>query len=90
MESKANHFIGKSQFGFRRGSVTRELIATLRMLYERCLEHDQAVFVCFVDYEKTFHRVHWTKLMEILKTIGVDWSDTRMISRLYMPQEAAV
>ena len=65
VESKANHFIGKTQFGFRRGCGTRDAIVTLRMLYERCLEHDQTVFVCFVDYEKAFDRVNWTKLMEI-------------------------
>ena len=28
--------------------------------------------------------------MDILKKIGVDWSDRRMISRLYIPQEAVV
>ena len=65
VESKANHFIGKTQFGFRRGCGTRDAIATLRILYKRCLKHDETVFVCFVDYEKAFDRVNWTKLMEI-------------------------
>ena len=36
------------------------------MLYDRCLEHEQTVFVCYVDYKKAFHRVNWTGLMEIL------------------------
>ena len=62
---KANLFIGQLQFGFKRGYGTKEAIATY-MLCERCLEHEQTVFVCYVDYKKAFHRVNWTGLMEIL------------------------
>ena len=34
--------------------------------------------------------MNWAELMEILKTISVDWRDRRMISRLYMQQEEVV
>ena len=90
IEFKAEYFIGKTQFGFKKGFGTRDAIAVLRMLYERCLEHENDVFVCFVDYEKAFDRVNWKKLMEILKKIGIDWRDRRMISSLYMQQEAII
>jgi len=90
IESKASTFIGKSQFGFRQGRGTREAIGVMRMLSERSLDHDNELFVCFVDFEKAFDRVNWTKLLNIMAKIGVDWRDRRLISSLYMNQEAVV
>ena len=46
--------------------------------------------MCFVDYEKAFDRVNWVKLLEVLKSIGVDWRDQWLIGRLYMGQSARV
>ena len=81
------YFIGKTQFGFRKGCGTREAIAVMRILCERRLEFNEELFICFVDFEKAFDRVEWTKLLEILEKIGVDWR--RLIS-LYMKQTAVV
>jgi len=52
---------------------TRDAIAAMRVLYDRSLEHNNKVCVCYVDYEKAFDRVNWEKLMTVLKSIGVDW-----------------
>ena len=46
--------------------------------------------VCFVDYEKAFNRVNWVKLLEVLKSIGVDGQDRWLIEGLYMGQSARV
>ena len=75
LEQKAKYFIGKTQFGFRKGCGTREAIAVMRILCERRLEFNEELFICFVDFEKAFDRVRWTKLLEILEQIGVDWRD---------------
>ena len=48
----------------------RDAIGVMRLLGERSIEFKKYVFVCFVDFEKAFDRVNWTKLMEILKQIG--------------------
>src|SRR6218665_2092002 len=56
----------------------------------RSLEHDNELFICFVDFEKAFDRVKWTKLWHILKQIGIDWRDRRLISNLYLQQEAII
>ena len=90
IENKAEAFLGEDQFGFRRGKGTREAIAIMRLLCERSIEHDRCVHTCFVDYEKAFDRVRWPKLIEILKNIGVDWRDRRMVSQLYMHESITI
>ena len=62
----------------------------MRMMSERSLEHDNKIYVCFVDFEKAFDRVSWVQMMKVLKSIGVDWRDRRMVMNLYMNQEAMV
>ena len=90
VEAKTGEFIGRNQFGFRKGYGTRDAIGVLRTLCERSLEHGKDVYICFVDFEKAFDRVNWVKLMQILKSIHVDWRDRRMIQELYMRQEAVI
>ena len=58
-------------------------------MYERSLEHDQEVNICLFDLEKAFDRIRWDKLMEILKKIGVDWRERRLIQELCMGQVVA-
>ena len=88
----AVHFLSDDQFGFRRGTGTRDAISTLRVLTERSLEVDRDVYVCFVDYEKAFDRVDWKKLMRALRrlSLGVDCRDRRLIGNLYMGQSFTV
>jgi hypothetical protein len=38
----------------------------------------------FIDWQKAFDRVTWTKLMEIPKGIGIDGRGRILISKLYM------
>jgi hypothetical protein len=90
LEAKAEDYLGNDQYGFRKGCGTREGIAAMRTLYERSMEHNNKVYVCFVDYEKAFDRVNWVKLMGVLESIGVDWRDRKLIKNLYMKQSAYV
>jgi hypothetical protein len=90
IEAKTRDFIGRNQFGFRRGCGTRDAIGVMRVLCERSMEFGNDVYICFVDFEKAFDRVNWVKMMEVLKSLNVDWRDRRMISQLYMKQEAVI
>lgn len=69
MESKAEAFLSNDQFSFRKGVGTREAIAVVRLIGERCIDHEQDVYVCFVDYEKVLNRVH--KLGEALESFEI-------------------
>ncbi|XP_028666325.2 uncharacterized protein LOC114658417 [Erpetoichthys calabaricus] len=42
------------QAGFRRGRGTRDHIANLRWIIERCREYQNKIYLCFIDYTKAF------------------------------------
>jgi hypothetical protein len=85
IEKKIEDVLG-DQFGFRRGIGNRNAIGMLRIISERTLETDEELSVCFIDWQKAFVRVNWTKLMQILKETGIDWRERKLISNLYMAQ----
>ena len=84
IEKKIEDVLGEDQFGFRRGEGTRDAIGMMRITAERTLEVDEELCVCFIDWQKAFDRVNWTKLMQILNRIGIDWRERKLISKLYM------
>jgi hypothetical protein len=61
----------------------------MRIIAERTLETDE-LCICFIDWQKAFDRVNWTKLMHILKGTGINWRERRLISKLYMDQKVKV
>jgi hypothetical protein len=62
----------------------------LRIISEQTLEVDVEMRVCFIDWQKPFDRVNWTKLMRNLKGTGIYWPERRLISNLYMAQSVKV
>jgi hypothetical protein len=89
-ERKIEDVLGKDKFGFSRGIGTRDAIGMLRIIAERTLEIDAELCVCFMDWQKAFDRVNWTKLMQILKGNDIDWREGRLISNLCMAQSVNV
>ena len=75
IERKTEDVLGEDQFGFRRGKGTRYAIGMLRLISERILEIDAELCVCFIDWQKAFDRVNWTKLIQILNGADIDWSE---------------
>ena len=86
IERKIEDVLGEDQFGFRRGKGTRDAIGMMKITAERTLEIDEELCICFIDWQKAFDHVNWTKLMQILKRTGIDWRERRLISKLYMDQ----
>jgi hypothetical protein len=48
------------------------------------LDIGEEIYVCFIDWQKAFDHVKWSKLMEILKRSGFDWRERRLIGQFYM------
>ena len=62
----------------------------IRIIAERTLEIDEELCICFIDWQKAFDCVKWTKLRQILKITGIDWGGRKLISNLYMDQRVKV
>jgi len=62
----------------------------MRIIAEQTLKIDEELCTCFIDWQKAFVHVNWTKLMQILKRTGIDWRERRLISKLYMDQRVKV
>jgi len=90
IEKKIEDVLGEDSFGFRIGNRTRDANGMLRIISQRTFEIDEELCVCLMDWQKAFDRVNWTKLMQILKGIGIDWRERRLIGNLYMAQSVKV
>ena len=58
----------------------------MRIKSERVLHIKEDMCLYFIDWQKAFDRVDWTKLLEMLRSIGVNWRECRLIRNLYMGQ----
>ena len=83
-------FLEKSSLDFERGKGTRDAIGMMRIIAERTLEIDEKLCICFIDWQKVFDHVNWTKLVQILKRSGIDSHERRLINKLYMDQRVKV
>jgi hypothetical protein len=72
--------------GFRREIGTRDATGKWRIISEQTFKTDKKLCACSTDWQKTFDPVNWTKLMQILKVIGINWSKRIFISKLYNGQ----
>ena len=90
LRSKMEEELEEEQFCFRKGNGTRDAIGMIRTIGERYIEKYTDLYAVSVDLEKAFDRVDWKKLMGILKKIGVDWKERRLLSNLYMKQRIKV
>ena len=45
---------------------------------------------CFIDYSKAFDTVKYESLVELLQSLDIDKSETRLLNNLYWKQTAAV
>ena len=67
----ANDILPESQCGFRKGRGCTDMIFAARQLVEKCREHDDALFVLFVDLRKAYDSVPRSALWNVLERCGV-------------------
>ena len=65
-------------------------IFNLQTICERATDVQKDVYICFIDYTKSFDRVKHFKRIECLSEIGIDDKDLQIISKLYWEQSASV
>ena len=67
----ANEILPESQCGFRKGRGSTDMIFAAWQLVEKCREHDDALFVLFVDLRKAYDSVQRFALWSVLERCGV-------------------
>ena len=80
LESKIEEVTEEDQFGFRKGKGTRDAIGLMRIISERVLEIKEEMCLCFIDWQKALI------VLEMLRKIGLNWRERRIIRNLYMGQ----
>ena len=63
LQNVADEELNESQCGFRRGRECTDMILCARQLIEKSLEHEENLYLTFVDRRKVFHMqqcgVYW-------------------------------
>ena len=85
-----NHELAEVQAGFRKGSATKNQIASIHWIIEKAREFQKNIYFCFIDYTKAFDCVDHNKLWEILKEMEMPDHVTYLLRNLCVGQEATV
>ena len=90
LKPQAEKIIAEEQASFRPGRSTTEQIFNLRILWERCLQHQQDLFHVFVDFKTVFDRVWHAALWSTMKLYNINANLIRLIESLYSKATSTV
>jgi hypothetical protein len=68
----------------------REAILALRIIIEKRIRKDKPTYLAFVDIEKAFDNVNWAIKFEILKRAGIEYTERRLLFKLYQKETAVI
>lgn len=68
-EQLVDHVIPESQYGFRRGRGTTDLVFTMWQIQEKCREQGKNLYITFVDLTKAFDTVNREALWTVLRKL---------------------
>jgi len=78
------------QAEFRQGRGTRDQITNLRILMHKAREHQQPVYMCFVDFKKAFNSICHDKLWVTMTDMRYPLHLIDLLAKLYRKQLAKV
>ena len=90
LQQYVNRELPEVQAGFRKGTGTRDQIASIHWIIKKGREFQKSIYFCFLDYAKAFDCVDHNKLWKILKEMGLSDHLTCLLRNLYAGQEATV
>ena len=82
--------ITDEQAGFRQGRGTRDQVMNLKILMHKAREHQQALYMCFIDFKKAFDSISHDKLWVTMMDMGYPLHLTDLLAKLYRKQLANV
>ena len=69
LKQKSEEILSEEQAGFRAGRSTVEQILNIRILIEKCLQHQQDLDHNFIDFRKAFDRVWHEGLWHVMRPL---------------------
>ena len=94
LQVRLQHYMNQElpdiQAGFRKGRGTRDQIANIHWIVGKAREFQKNIYFCFSDFVKAFDCMDHSKLLKILKEIGVPDHLTCLLRNVYSGQEATV
>lgn len=90
MKLKTEQEVPDEQAGFRPGRGTRDQITNLRIIMAKLREHQQPLYMCFIDFQKAFDCVQHEKLWWAMLEMGYPSHLVNLLANLYKGQKAAV
>ena len=67
LQQYVNRELPDVQAGFRKGRITRDQIANIRLIIEKAREVQKNIYFCFIDYARAFDCVDHNKLWKFFK-----------------------
>ena len=89
LQQYMNHKLPDVQAGFRKGRA-RDQIANICWIIKKAREFQKNIYLCFLEYAKSFDYVDHNKLWKILKEMGIPDHLSCLLKNLYAGQEAKV
>ena len=86
----AEGILPESQCGFRRGRGCTDMIYAARQLVEKCCEHDDSLFMLFIDLKKAYDSVPRSALWRVLDKCGVPPTMLSIIQSFHDDMQAEV
>jgi len=65
IQSQVEFEVAEEQAGFQPGRGTHNHLCSLRLITERARAHRQALYMCFINFEKAFDMVSQKKLWPV-------------------------
>ena len=69
---------------------TRDAIFTLGMIYERSIDMQNDIYLCFLDYTKSSDKEKHVHLLYMLRDLDIDGEDIRLLRNVYWKQTAGM
>jgi hypothetical protein len=90
IRAKTESEVADEQAGFRRGRGTRDQVTNLRIVMQKAREHQQPLYMCFVDFKKAFDSISHERLWITMLEMGYPGHIVNLLARLYRKQKAKV
>ena len=90
MRRKTESELSDEQAGFRRGRGTRDQLVNLRIIMQKMNEHQQPLYMCFVDFTKAFDCISHEQLWITMTEMGFPAHIINLLNKLYCKQQAKV